>query len=151
VDPTGRFAYVANIGANTITPYAIDRATGALTAGSPVSVPSPRGLVFSSTGRTLYASSYAADMTGSVAAMPVDPATGALGAVTTTPTGGRQTFALAMDPGGRWLLAVHSASNDARVLSVDPRSERLTAAGALVSCGTGPVAVTVSDRLVIGP
>ena len=39
VGPTGKFAYVANFGANTVSAYSINPATGALTAvpGSPFS------------------------------------------------------------------------------------------------------------------
>ena len=37
VDPTGRFAYVANISSDDISVYIIDQTTGTLTAGTPVS------------------------------------------------------------------------------------------------------------------
>jgi YVTN family beta-propeller protein len=149
VDPTGRFVYVANIGAGTITQYTIDRSTGALTAGTSASVASPRGLAFSSSGRTLYASSYEADLTGNVATIPVDPVTGALGTITRTPTGGRQTFAVSVDPTGRFLFAVNADSSDVRAFAIDPNTEALTVAGAPVSCGEGPVAVTAIERVVV--
>jgi 6-phosphogluconolactonase len=147
IDPTGRFAYVSNIGANLISGYTIDRGTGALTARSTVSVPSPRGLAFSSDGLTLYATSYAPDLTGSVAVIRVDAATGALSSPTLTPTGGRQPFDLGLDPTGRFVFVVHTASNDMRVFLVDAESGALTPVGGLAPCGVGPVAVAVAERV----
>jgi 3-carboxy-cis,cis-muconate lactonizing enzyme. len=38
VDPSGKFAYAANVGDNTISVYTIDQTTGALTAGTAVPI-----------------------------------------------------------------------------------------------------------------
>jgi 6-phosphogluconolactonase (cycloisomerase 2 family) len=147
IDPTGRFAYVANIGANQISAYAIDRGTGSLTLRSTLSLPSPRGIAFSSDGLTLYSTSYPADLTGSVAVIRVDPSTGALSSPTFTPTGGRQPFELTLDPTGRFVFVVHASTNDMRAFLVDEESGALTPVGGLAPCGVGPVAVAIAERV----
>ncbi len=60
IHPTGNYVYVANTSNNTVTVYAVNLATGALTqVGTPADVGSnPRGVTVSAAGTTLYVSNY---------------------------------------------------------------------------------------------
>ena len=62
VDPTGRFVYVANYGAATVSMYSINASTGALTSiGAAVaSGAGPYGVAVDPTGRFVYVANYGA-------------------------------------------------------------------------------------------
>ncbi len=78
VDPSGSFAYVANMTSANIRGFAIDQTTGALTPlpGSPfASLDRPSRLTVHPGGDVLYAVSY---LNGSVSTFAIDAATGAL-------------------------------------------------------------------------
>lgn len=86
-DPLGRFVYVANEAdsntttASTISVYAINQATGALTAGTPVSAGfNPRSVAVDPSGRFLYAANLGVGAAphGSVSVFRIDQDTGAL-------------------------------------------------------------------------
>ena len=49
-DPSGKFAYVANLASNTVSIYSIDASTGALTAGTAVSMGFDSDLRVATTG-----------------------------------------------------------------------------------------------------
>jgi 6-phosphogluconolactonase (cycloisomerase 2 family) len=83
-DPRGRFVYVANANANTVSGYSVDAATGALTAvpGSPFAAGTlPRSLAIDSKGLFLYAANvnsdnvygWAIQADGSLSAVPGSP------------------------------------------------------------------------------
>ncbi|MCC7041907.1 MAG: beta-propeller fold lactonase family protein, partial [Burkholderiales bacterium] len=102
VDPSGRFVYVATSAnktfASTISAYAIDAATGALTPlpGSPYKVPdSAYALAMDPLGRYVYLSA-----SGTLQAYAINAATGALAPIGTPVVGeGR----IAVDPAGRFV------------------------------------------------
>lgn len=79
-EPSNRFAYTGNLGADHVLQFSLDPKTGALTPiGSGfVSVPAntgPRHLAFSSDGRFLFVDG---EMSGTVTAFSIDDKTGAL-------------------------------------------------------------------------
>ncbi len=79
-DPSNRFAYVGNLGADHVLQYSLDAKSGALTPIGTgfVSVPAktgPRHLAFSSDGKYLYV---VGEMSGTVTAFAIDDKTGAL-------------------------------------------------------------------------
>jgi len=98
VDPTGKFAYVANNGSNNVSAYTIDPTTGALTAitGSPFSAGSlPQAVAVDPTGKF----AYVANRGGNVSAYTIDPSTGALKQVPHSPfAAGRGPFSVAITP-----------------------------------------------------
>jgi len=77
VEPTGRFAYVANQGANTVSAFAINPTSGLLTpAGGPVAtgnLPASTSVDFS--GRWLYVANLGSN---DVSIYTIDGTTGAL-------------------------------------------------------------------------
>jgi 6-phosphogluconolactonase (cycloisomerase 2 family) len=88
VDPSGRFAYAgnvdsANIGVpanQTITPFSITTATGALTAGTPVASggSQPFSPAVDPSGRFLYTANFSS---ANVSAFRINPANGAISAI----------------------------------------------------------------------
>lgn len=81
VEPNGRFVYVSNRGHDTIAMFAIDPATGRLTATGHVATGgrTPRNFAIDPAGRFLYAANQSTD---SIVCFRLDPVSGAL-----TPTG----------------------------------------------------------------
>jgi DNA-binding beta-propeller fold protein YncE len=82
VDPTGKFAYVANIGGviGTVSGYTIDPVSGALTgSGGPTFPPGtgPGCIAVDPTGKFAYTANFNSD---NVSAFTIDPASGALAA-----------------------------------------------------------------------
>ncbi len=76
VDPTGKFAYVANEAANEISVYRIDPGTGALTpVGVPVFAPHPRSVSVERSGKFVYVED---KNPNTVSVYRIDAATGAL-------------------------------------------------------------------------
>ncbi|MBD9438473.1 lactonase family protein [Pseudomonas sp. PDM04] len=79
-DPSNRFAYTGNLGADRVLQYRLDDQTGALTpiGSGYVSVPAntgPRHLTFSKDGKYLYV---VGEMSGTVTAFSINDSTGAL-------------------------------------------------------------------------
>ena len=77
VDPTGRWAYVANQGSNTVSSFTINPTTGALTAvGAPVVTGSiPASVTVDLSGHWLYVANLASN---DVSVYSIDVMTGAL-------------------------------------------------------------------------
>jgi 6-phosphogluconolactonase (cycloisomerase 2 family) len=98
VDPTGRFAYVANTVENNVSAYNIDTSTGALT---PMAIPkvaarvSPVAIALDPTGRFAYVTN---SNSKDVSAYTIDANTGALTpmSVPTVATGGIGASSLAL-------------------------------------------------------
>lgn len=77
VEPRGRFVYVSNRGHDSIAIFAIDQATGRLTAVGHVSTggKTPRNVAIDPAGQFLYAANQSSD---TLVCFALDPATGAL-------------------------------------------------------------------------
>jgi 6-phosphogluconolactonase (cycloisomerase 2 family) len=141
VEPTGRFAYVANQGGNSVSAFRIDESTGSLSAvsGSPFAAGSePTALAAHPSGQYLYVANRGAD---TISVHAVTSLTGELVARSTVPTGARPV-ALVVDFSGKFLRVACQKENTVRVYSIDPDSGALTAAGTF-SAGTAPVALSV--------
>jgi 6-phosphogluconolactonase (cycloisomerase 2 family) len=92
VDPTGRFVYVSNQGANNITAYSVDAATGSLfpIPGSPfVTGNNPGAIAIDPTGRFLYVYTFTVSsfglQTSAVYVYVIDSSTGVLTSATGSP------------------------------------------------------------------
>ena len=85
VNPAGSVLYVVNGGAGEIAAYAVDRATGALTAAGSWAAPGALALTLDRAGVTLFSRVEASDpsFNASLAAFAVDPRTGALDRLST--------------------------------------------------------------------
>ena len=143
--PGGKFAYVINELASTVTAFAYDAAAGALKELQTVSTlpgdfrgtNSTAEVVVHPSGRFLYGSNRGHD---SIALFRIDPRKGTLTAVERTPSGGRIPRNFSIDPSGRWLFAAHQATNNIVVFRLDPKTGRLSATSTVLEAGA-PVCV----------
>jgi 6-phosphogluconolactonase len=132
--PNGRTAFSINELSSTITSYAWDGGSGALTPGASVSTlpanfqgtNSTAEIAVDAAGRFVYGSNRGHD---SIAVFAVT-SSGALSLVEHTPTGGKTPRDFTIDPSGRWLVAANQESSTLTVFRRDPTSGRLTAVGA---------------------
>jgi 6-phosphogluconolactonase len=130
--PDGRFAYVVNELAITVTAFRYDPAAGTLAEIQTIaSLPekdkklpsSAAELYIHPSGKFLYASTRNDDTITTFAA---DPKTGKLTFVEREPIRGSHPRAFNLDPGGKWLLACGRDSNTISVFRIDQNTGRLT-------------------------
>ncbi len=143
--PDNQHAYLINELANTITTFALNPATGALTTLQ--TVPTlPAGFTGKNTtaevvvhpsGRFVYGSNRGHD---SIAVFAVDPATGLLSLIQDVSTQGKTPRNFALDPTGRWLIAANQDSDSLVIFAVDTATGKLTPTGQTVTLGI-PVCV----------
>jgi 6-phosphogluconolactonase (cycloisomerase 2 family) len=140
----GRFAYVANDGDDTISAYAINAVSGALTpvAGSPFPSKRAEGLAVDPGGQFLYTANF--DSTG-VSAYTIDKTTGALTEVTGSPfAAGVAPLSVTVDPSGRFVYVANANSYDVSAFTINSSTGALTAIpGSPFAAGSIPSWVTV--------
>jgi len=143
IDSSGKFAFVASQGANSISAFALDAISGLPTAvpGSPFASPQgPNSLVVHPSGKFLFASATGASQ---IAAFNIG-ANGALTPVTGSPFAARgNLFWTAMDPAGKFLFAVERQDNAVLVYSVNVTTGALTQVGNPYPAGQGVSGVAV--------
>jgi len=155
--PKGRFAFVINELACTITTFSREPTPGALTAVHTVST-LPAGesvqkgystaeIRVHPSGRFVYGSNRGHD---SIAVFSVNEATGHLTLVQHEPTQGSTPRNFAIDPSGMYLLAANQRSNSVVVFRIDAATGRLTPAGHTISVGA-PVAVLFGEVAILKP
>ena len=136
--PNRKFAYVINEIDSTITAFAHDEATGALTELQTVSsLPagdypgnSTADIHVHPTGRFIYGSNRGHN---SIVVYAIDPATGRLTYVQHQSTLGEIPRNFGIDPTGRILLAENQQSNTIHSFRIDGETGRLTPTGHQVS------------------
>ena len=132
----GKFAYVLNEMASTVTALRYDAATGRMTelqtlSSLPAAFTGPKGaaeIAVHPSGKWLYFSNRAHD---SVTLFAINP-DGTLTFVGVQSTDGRTPRHFALLPGGGFLVAANQNSNTLRIYRVDPTSGRLEPHGDLV-------------------
>lgn len=145
--PGGRFAYLINELALTVTVFSRDASTGALTEVQTIST-LPAGVaanpafstaevVVHPSGKFLYGSNRGHD---SLVVYAIDQATGKLTLVQHEPTQGSTPRGFGIDPTGRFLLAGNQRSDTLVAFRIDSASGRLTPTGQTVKIGS-PVSV----------
>jgi 6-phosphogluconolactonase len=137
--PSGKFVFVNNEMAMTVTTFAYDAARGALTEVDTVSTlpEADRGKAGFSTaevlvhpsGKTVYVSNRTHD---TVAVLSCDEQTGKLTLVQNVPVEGMIPRNICLAPGGRWLIAAHQNSGTAAVFRVAEADGQLSFTGAKV-------------------
>jgi 6-phosphogluconolactonase len=141
--PKGRFAYVINELASTMTAFAYDSKGGTLTDIQTLST-LPEGFTNQNStaeveahpsGTFLYGSNRGHD---SIVVYAVDQESGKLTLIEHQPTRGRTPRHFAIDPTGQWLLAANQGTDSVVVFRMDPQTGRLTPNDETVSVG-GPV------------
>ena len=193
VDPSGAYAYAADLGADRIFIYRLDSSAGTLVAATPASAAlkpgsGPRHLAFSADGKFLYVinelaltvtvfardavsgalrevqtvgtlpSGVAADPAystaevvihpsgrflygsnrghDSIVVFAIDQASGKLTHVEHEPTQGSTPRGFGVDPSGRYLLAGNQRSDSVVVFGIDGRTGALTPTGRTVTVGS---------------
>ncbi|MNF43231.1 6-phosphogluconolactonase [compost metagenome] len=152
-DPSNRFAYAGNLGADQVLQYRLDAKTGALTpiGSGYISVPDhtgPRHLAFSQNGKYLYV---VGEMSGTVTAFSINDSTGALSQIAVAngiherlklargevrdarnndlkddPTPRIWAADLRISPDGKLLLMTERTSSSVSAFAVDPSTGGLS-------------------------
>ena len=144
-DPRGRFGYVIQEMASTITAFSYDAARGWLHQLQTIST-LPKDYKGSSTcaeveihpdGKFLYGSNRGHD---SIAVFAIDPAKGTLKTIEYVSTQGKTPRGFGIDPTGHYLIAANQDSNTLVVFRVDATTGRLTPTGQKEDVGS-PVCV----------
>lgn len=143
----GKFVYTANYGANNVSAFKIDPATGSLTpiTGSPFTVrSSPFAVVTDPTGRLLYVAN---SDSANISAFTIDPITGVLTPVAGSPFATSQIPAgLAISPSGRLLFSAAN-SGGVSVYTIDVPTGILTPVpGSPFTAGSNPNAVAAEAK-----
>jgi 6-phosphogluconolactonase len=144
----GRFAYVANQSSNNLSAYAIDSATGRLTAisGSPFAATgtTPVAALVDPNGTFLYV---ADDASSDVSVFAIDATTGILSSAGFPTAVGNGPVALTIDPSGRFLYVANLAGNSVSGFSIAPASGLLTQlSGSPFALGVGPSSLKVDPN-----
>jgi 6-phosphogluconolactonase (cycloisomerase 2 family) len=157
VDPTGRFAFVANSiagpGGNSVATHPI-AADGTLTQTAFVNSAvgaSPRSVTVDPTGRFAYAANFGTD---NVSAYTINALTGALTSVGAAVAAGDGSNSVTVDPTGKFAYVANLGSDDVSAYTIHATTGALTqipcVGGAGAGCngnnfmaGDGPASVTV--------
>jgi len=132
--PSGRFAYVINELASTVTAFTWDALAGKLAEiqtistlpAGPVAGNSTAEVSVHRSGRFLYGSNRGHD---SIAVFRIDQESGRLTHVENEPTGGKTPRNFAIDPTGTFLLAANQATENIVVFRIDEDSGALESTG----------------------
>lgn len=148
--PNGKFVYVINEMALTVTTFSYDAKQGALFAEQSIStVPadyvstekdSTAGIAAHPSGKFVYGSNRGHN---SIAVFSVDAKTGKLTLIQNESTQGKTPRHFALDPSGRWLLAENQNSDSVVVFAIDAATGRLKPTGQTVAIGSPVCAVYV--------
>ena len=125
VDPSGKFAYVANYGSGNISAYAINARTGALTSiGAAVAAGAfPTSVTVDPSGKF----AYVANAGGGVSAYRIDATTGALTSVGAAVAAGTVPRSVTVDPSGKFVYVANVSSDNISTYSIDATTGALTA------------------------
>jgi len=139
VDPSGKFAYVANAVVASLSMYTISAKTGALTSiGTIAAGTDPAILAVDPAGTFAYLANFGSN---DVSMYTIDGTTGALTSIGTI-AAGTGPVSVAVDPAGKFAYVANSGSNDVSMYTIDDTTGALTSIGTIAS-GTGPVSVAV--------
>jgi len=147
--PDGKFVFVVNEMASSLTAFAYDARRGVLREVETAST-LPASVVVTNNscaevqmhpgGKFVYASNRGHD---SIAVFAVNQKTGGLTPVQHAPTLGRTPRHFALDPSGQWLLAENQASDSVVVFRVDASSGKLAPTGQQLEVASPVCAVFV--------
>ena len=131
IAPSGKFVYLVNEMASTITVFAYTASSGKLQPQQTISTlpadfkgeTTTAEIQVDAKGRFLYVSNRGDD---SIAVFAVDRHNGNLSFVQRVPTGGKTPRHFTLDPTGKWLFAANQDSNSITIFRVDTSTGRLT-------------------------
>jgi 6-phosphogluconolactonase (cycloisomerase 2 family) len=142
VDPSGRFAYVANKVSTNVSSFSLNQTTGALAriANETTTGTAGRDITVDPTGRFVYTAN---DSNGKITAFKITSSGTLTQAGTQVSVPG--AFGVKADPSGRFLYAVGSTSSSVAVYSIN------SADGSLSLTGSGPSALGSPHSVEISP
>jgi trimeric autotransporter adhesin len=142
IDPTGKFVYVTNFGAGTVSAYSINQTTGFLTSvGAAVAAgTNPNFVSIDPTGKFVYVANYGAS---SVSAYTINQTTGALTSVGAAVAAGTNPGFVSIDPTGKFAYVSNFGSSNVSAYSINQTTGALTVAAAALATGTNPRSVNV--------
>jgi 6-phosphogluconolactonase len=148
----GRWAYVINEIASTMSALVYDRVSGELKETQTISTlpadftgkSSCAELQVAPSGKFLYGSNRGHD---SIVVYSIDQTNGKLSLVDHTLTQGKVPRNFAIEPGGRWLLAANQNSDSIVSFAIDPRSGKLSSTGHSVEIPVPVCVAFLSDKL----
>lgn len=149
IHPAGRLAYVSDFVDSTVSVYAINDTSGALTpvTGSPFAVATGgEPITFEPSGKFAYVGR------GSIYAYSVDATTGVLTPITGSPFGvGTNVLSVGIDPLGKYLYAGSSTgpttAGNVGVYDINPATGALVSIGTAMPAGINPEFVTTTSRI----
>jgi 6-phosphogluconolactonase (cycloisomerase 2 family) len=144
VYPAGGFVYTANSGAGTVSAFAYDPSSGALSElislGSPYTAGgAPTGITIDPTGRFLYVTNYGVS---TVSTFTIAPLTGQLSAVGTPVATGTGPKDIKVDPSGHFAYVANFLSNTVSVFTINPTTGALSLAST-ANAGTASAAIAI--------
>jgi 6-phosphogluconolactonase (cycloisomerase 2 family) len=152
VDPTGKFAYVANLSSDDISAYTVNAQTGALTqipcggagcSGSNFQAgDEPRSVTVDPSGRFAYVANGISD---DVSAYTINAATGALASIGPAVPTGIGARSVSVDASGKFAYVANLTTADVSIYTIDAVTGALTAAGTeAAQAGASSVTVTAA-------
>jgi 6-phosphogluconolactonase len=145
LDPSGRFAVVADLGLDKVLVYRFDSEKGTLTPNDPPHVElapgaGPRHFAFHPSGRFGYVIN---EMHSTVTALAYDSNKGELKEIHTIstlakPHQGNSTAEVQIDPSGKFLYGSNRGHDSLAIFTIDQETGRLTAAGHQATGGKTP-------------
>jgi len=143
-DPSGKYLVVSNTGSTDIRTYQIGPGNCALTQKA-ILTKATGDVAFEPTGHFVYATSGGTAHT--IAALSFNATTGVLTRSSTVATGALSTSALAMDPSGKFLIAVQSNLSSTTTAPIQAASYVIGTTGALKLTGS-PVTLDADSPVV---
>jgi 6-phosphogluconolactonase len=145
IAPSGKFVYLVNEMASTVTVLGFTASSGKLQEQQTISTlpadfkgeNTTAEIEVDSQGKFLYASNRGDD---SIAVFAINPQDGKLTFVERVPTGGKAPRHFKLDPTGKWLFAANQESNSISIFRVNPDNGRLTSTSRTLQVST-PVCV----------
>jgi 6-phosphogluconolactonase len=149
VDPSGKFAYVANSGwnvadsgSNDVSMYAINATTGALTSiGSIATGADPASVAVDPSGKFAYVANSGSN---DVSMYAINATTGASTSIGTI-AAGTDPVSIAVDPSGKFAYVVnenYGSAGDVSMYAINAATGALTSIGT-IAAGRGPLSVAV--------
>ena len=144
IDPTGKFAYVANQ-LNNVSIYQIDPITGALSdAGVSPAGLGPMSLAVDPTGEFAYVGDISSN--NLVYSFSIDANTGLLTNTGSLPARGIYPYPVIVEPAGKFAYGANIDSNNISIFSIDPETGKLAATGS-VATATSPGALYITTAI----
>jgi 6-phosphogluconolactonase (cycloisomerase 2 family) len=143
VDPTGRFAYLANSGSDNVSMYAIESTTGRLLPLPQRTVAAgrePLAVAVDPTGRFVYVANHGSH---NVSMYAIEAPTGRLQPLPqATVRAGSFPWWVTVDPAGQFAYVTNHGDDTIAIFRLDPTTGQLSPNGTLaLPAGSGPAAV----------